>query len=306
MYPPEVLHALKDALKNAYWYKNDLRLFLQACEVAPNILAKQAWHDPQEYKIKIVSRVIDDLVSSGDAGLGTIRRLIKALLDIPSFHHLETLEDGSAKVSQARRAVEHLREIATAHDEDLIKRRAKQSGLQEKLSQAFDRRVDELSDLRARFFHLTTLEDHQQRGRLFEGFLYDLFVAHDLNPRAPFRIVGEQIDGAFEFEGTQFLLEAKWESSPLGAAPVDSFSKKVERKLENTLGLFLALNGFTEVGLAAIRGGRPSVILMDGQDLAIVLQGLFDLRDLLKRKIRHAAHSGDPFLRASEAYGGEA
>lgn len=306
MYPPEVLHALKDALRSAYWYKNDLRLFLQACEVPPRILAKQAWHDPQEYKVKIVSRVIDDLVASGDAGLGTVRRLIKALLDIPSFRHLQTLEDGTAKVSQARQAVEHLRSVATAHDEDLVKRRSESRGLQEKLSKAFDRRVEELSDLRARFFELSALNDHQQRGRLFEGFLYDLFVAHDLNPREPFRIVGEQIDGAFEFEGTQFLLEAKWETTRVGATPVDSFSKKVERKLENTLGLFLALNGFTEEGLSAIRGGRPSVVLMDGQDLAIVLQGFFDFRDLLKRKIRHAAHSGDPFLRSSEAYGGEA
>lgn len=306
MYPPELLHALKDALKSAYWYKNDLRLFLQACEVPPRILANQAWHDPQEYKVKIASRVIDELVAGGDAGIGVIRRMTKALLDIPSFRHLENLEDGAAKVSQARQAVERLRELVAAHDGELVKRRAERSTLQEKLSRVFDRRVEELSDLRTRFFELAALTDHQQRGRLFESFLYELFVAHDLNPRGPFRIAGEQIDGAFEFEGTHFLLEAKWESSLLGAAPIDSFSKKVERKLENTLGLFIGLNGFTDEGLAAVRGGRPSVVMMDGQDLAIVLQGLFDFRDLLKRKIRHAAHTGDPFLRAADAYSREA
>jgi hypothetical protein len=31
---------------------------------------------------------------------------------------------------------------------------------------------------------------------------------------------------------------------------------------------------YTEEGLAAFRGGRPAVILMDGEDLALVLQGL--------------------------------
>jgi hypothetical protein len=305
MYPPDVLHGLKEALKSAYWYKNDLRLFLQACEVPPRILAKQGWHDQQDYKVKIAARVIDELVGAGDSGLGVVRRMTKALLDMPSFQHLANLEDGAAKVSQARQAVERLRELVAAHDAELLKRQGERSTLQQKISKAFDRRVEDLTELRARFFELAAHVDHQQRGRLFEVFLYDLFVAHDLNPRSQFRIVGEQIDGAFEFEGTHFLLEAKWEAVPLGAAPIDSFSKKVERKLENTLGFFVALNGFTDEGLAAVRSGRPSVVMMDGQDLAVVLQGLFDFRDLLKRKIRHAAHTGDPFLRVSDAYGGE-
>lgn len=86
----------------------------------------------------------------------------------------------------------------------------------------------------------------------------------------------------------------------IGAAPLDSFSKKVERKLDNTLGLFISLNGFTEEGLAAFRGTRPAVVLMDGEDLAVVLQGLLDFRDLLKRKVRHASQTGDPFLRARD------
>jgi hypothetical protein len=116
-----------------------------------------------------------------------------------------------------------------------------------------------------------------------------MFAAYDLNSRGSFKIAGEQIDGAFEFEGTQFLVEARWEKKRQSAPSLDSFSKKVERKLENTLGLFIALEGYTEEGLAAFRGGRPAVILMDGEDLALVLQGLIDFRELLKQKIRHAS-----------------
>jgi len=81
---------------------------------------------------------------------------------------------------------------------------------------------------------------------------------------------------------------------------LDSFSKKVERKLENTLGLFVALNGFTESGLGAFSGSRPSIILMDGEDLALVLQGLVDFHDLLKTKVRYASQTGVPFLRARD------
>jgi hypothetical protein len=84
------------------------------------------------------------------------------------------------------------------------------------------------------------------------------------------------------------------------APSLDSFSKKVERKFENTLDLFLALEGYTEDGLAAFRGGRPAVILMDGEDVALALQGLNDFRELPKRKIRHATQTGNPYLRAGD------
>lgn len=298
MYPPEVIHALKEALRNAYWYKDDLRLFFSACELPDIIISKQGWHDPQEYKVRIIGKVIDELISMGDEGIGPIRRLIYGLLDIPNFDHLQRLDNGAAKVNAARSSVETLRRLVEKHDQSFRKKKAERDFQTSKIAEAVRRRNEEIGRLQSRFNELVAVDDAQKRGTMFEGFLYDLFVAHDLNPRGSFRIEGEQIDGAFEFEGTQFLLEAKWEKSPLGAAPLDSFSKKVERKLENTLGLFIALNGFTEDGLAAFRGTRPSIILMDGQDLAIVLQGLIDFRELLKRKIRHAAQTGEPFLRA--------
>ena len=144
------------------------------------------------------------------------------------------------------------------------------------------------------------MADPQQRGGAFERFLADLFAAYDLDPRGSFRVTGEQIDGACELDGAQFILEAKWEQARQGAAPLDSFARKVERRLDNTLGIFVALNGYADDGLAAIRRSRPSVILVDGEDLALVLQGLVDLRDLLKRKLRHAAQTGDPYLHARD------
>jgi hypothetical protein len=84
------------------------------------------------------------------------------------------------------------------------------------------------------------------------------------------------------------------------APSLDSFSKKVERKLENTLDLFLALEGYTEEGLAAFRGGRPAVIFMDDEGVALALQGWIDFRELLKQEIRHATQTGNPNLRAGD------
>jgi hypothetical protein len=300
MYPPEVIQALKEALRNIYWYKDDLRLFFLSCEMPNNIITKQGWHDPQEYKVRIVGNVLDDLISMGETGLGYIRRTIQTILDIHNFDYLRSLEDGATKVSAARKSVEVLREMVMKHDATIIKEREERATRTDNLANAAKRWNDAIERLQRQFYELVKTEDRQKRGFLFQDFLFELFKAHDLNPRGSFRIIGEEIDGAFEFEMTQFLLEAKWEKDPLGAAPLDSFSKKVERKLENTLGLFVALNGFTEDGLEAFSGTRPSIILMDGEDLAVVLQGLVDFRDLLKRKVRYTSQTGNPFLRARE------
>jgi hypothetical protein len=77
---------------------------------------------------------------------------------------------------------------------------------------------------------------------------------------------------------------------------LDAFSGKITRKLENTLGLFLAINGFAEAGIDAHSTVRPVMILMDGSDLMAVLEGRVDLLELLLRKRRHAAETGRIFL----------
>jgi hypothetical protein len=86
-----------------------------------------------------------------------------------------------------------------------------------------------------------------------------IFELFDLDPKASFRNTGEQIDGAFRLEGTEYLFEAKWQKSPVGVQELDAFSSKVGRKLDNTLGVFLSINGFSEDGVKAHSIGRPNI-----------------------------------------------
>ena len=53
MYPPEVLDALKEALRSIYHFKRDLRTFFENCEIPAHIIQKQRWDDPDEYKVYI-------------------------------------------------------------------------------------------------------------------------------------------------------------------------------------------------------------------------------------------------------------
>jgi hypothetical protein len=130
--------------------------------------------------------------------------------------------------------------------------------------------------------------------------MYDLFELFDLDPKASFRNTGEQIDGAFSLEGTDYLFEAKWQQELVNATALDAFASKVRRKLENTLGAFLSINGFSPDGIAAHSAGGAVIILIDGADLMAVLEERIDFVSLLLRKKRHAAQTGNIYLRVQE------
>jgi hypothetical protein len=71
------------------------------------------------------------------------------------------------------------------------------------------------------------------------------------------------------------------------------------------LGLFLSMNGFSEDAVKAHSSGRRLMILMDGADLMSVLEERFDLIQLLLRKRRCAAQTGNIYLRSHEILNGK-
>ena len=157
-----------------------------------------------------------------------------------------------------------------------------------------------LEAFKADFYDLVGSDNPHQRGFSLEKVISGLFDLFDLDPKASFKIVGEQIDGAFSFEGTDYLLEAKWQKELVPAKELDSLAGKLSRKLENTLGLFLSINGFSEDAIKTHASGRRLILLMDGSDLMAVLEGRLDLVQLLLRKRRHAAETGNIYLRIHE------
>lgn len=134
----------------------------------------------------------------------------------------------------------------------------------------------------------------QQRGFAYERFLKELFDANGLAARASFRLVGEQIDGSFELSAETYLLEAKWTALPIGAADLHSFNGKVENKAAWSRGLFISHSGFSRDGLHAFGRGKR-VICMDGLDLYEVLDRALPLKEVIARKVRRAAESGEAF-----------
>src|SRR5205823_10794944 len=77
---------------------------------------------------------------------------------------------------------------------------------------ARERKREELRDA---FYALTIDSNRQKAGLRLEGVLSELFEMFQLLPRGAFKLIGEQIDGSFLLDEESYLVEAKWESSPL-------------------------------------------------------------------------------------------
>ena len=296
---PAAIIALKEALTNVYWYKADLRSFLSNTLSDPMILSGLNWDD---YKRNIVRNLLDFLSRNQDKFQADLLRLMTEVARIDDFSHLVRLDDGEEKAGKARESVEALRKLTAAHEalyNDEKEKEERRQAAHEALLKTTAIR-ESLSELTQEYYQLLGAENPQKRGYRLEKMLRKLFEIFDLDPKASFRIVGEQIDGAFTFDGTDYLLEAKWQKEPVSADDLDSLGGKLARKLDNTLGLFISINGFSEDGVKAHSSGRRLTILMDGSDLMAVIEGRIDLVQLLLRKRRHASQTGSIYLRIHE------
>lgn len=296
---PAAIQALKQALTLVYWFKSELRSFLSQCLSDPSVLSRLNWDD---YKRNIVATLIDHLAMNEEVYQRDLIRLMTEVCEVTDFSHLRKLEDGDRKAREAKEAVEALRVQLRGYQD--LKEEGEKGEKRRADAHARLMRVNavqkQLEELKQEFFHLVGSENPQQRGFTLEKVLKGLFDLFDLDPKASFRIMGEQIDGAFSFEGTDYLLEAKWQQEPVAAADLDSLAGKLSRKLENTLGLFLSVNGFSEDAVKTHSSGRRLTILMDGSDLMAVLEGRIDLVHLLLRKRRKASETGNIYLRIHE------
>jgi hypothetical protein len=187
--------------------------------------------------------------------------------------------------------------IPELHDPDFLKSLPREGAAKEErcTAAAFEnlrRQLDELM-----------IMDPQPRGYAFERFLNSLFAASGMAPREPFRLVGEQIDGSFQFQAETYLLEATWENQRVGEEELNAFSGKVGGKAEWSRGLYVSYSGFSEGGLEAFaRGKRTRVVCLSGLDLHDLLSRNLELGEVLDRKVRRAAETNEAYAPVGELF----
>lgn len=293
----QTLLALKDALTNVFWRKKDLRQFVELTLENSLIVSTIDWNE--NTKIESVSQLIDRMSKRPDIYQTDLLKLIQETSNFNDFSHLNIWDDSDSKIKKAKSSVEKLRNQTKGYFdtiEELRKAETARITNQEKIKETITY-SKKLEELKTRFFEIAVLNDAQKRGHLLEKFLNDLFNFFDLDAKNSFKITGEQIDGSFTFDNTDYLLEAKWQKKQINAQELYGFAGKIQGKLKNTLGLYISLEGYSPESTKTDNPSVKAIILMDGLDLMQILEGRIKLTDMLYIKRRHAAQTGEIYYR---------
>ena len=211
---------------------------------------------------------------------------------VSNFYRLKSAVDRDKLDNErAKRLLQEFREaIGNDPIETEIRRKEQERARESYRDSVENRRAKDrrLSDLNRRFLELTTADSDtaQQRGFELERLFFDLLQFAEFEYTAPYRTSdGEQIDGHFRYEKFDYLVEVKWTAGPTKQKDLSVFDGKIRGKAQSTRGFFLAANGFDNDGVNKFSGDAPRIVLMTGEDLAVVLDGRLPFFDVMKAKI---------------------
>jgi hypothetical protein len=293
-FPSDIRGCMKDAILAVIWPKDDIFRFLRdhGCTKA-DVRSIEGYKDLGISRSAIVDSVFDALVNRADGGLGVFRAMLQSLLTWSRFdpYYFEKLK--KLDRAKAEQTLAHLRQLQEIRD-------AKISSEREKRTAAESREAapdTTLPDVRNEFFALHAGKlPHQKRGYALERILATLAKLSALEVTEPFRVCGEQIDGAVKFEGEHYIVEAKWEDAAASNEPVYQFVGKVEGKMYGR-GIFVSVQGFSEnVVKSVVIGKAIKTIFIDGEDLTLVLEGQLTFAKLLDVKIKAAQTRGEIYI----------
>jgi hypothetical protein len=245
------------------------------------------------------SVVLDALGPDGQEGR-VVRELISIAARWDAFHL-------AADEYKARAVVQKARELAgTLAAADARERAAHEERAREQREHARKEKQEALRTqselLLAQFDQAQMADNPQMRGYFVEDLLNRLFDLHQFPVTRAFRRNGgaEQIDGAFELNGWQYLVECRWRAKLADIGELDGLIGKVCRSSRQTMGLFLSINGWSDhVPTLLKQNPDKCLILMNGSDLRSVLTLEADLRTLLMAKAGALALDAEPYLPAS-------
>ena len=292
-FPYEISQAMIQCFGKCFHYKDGVAAFMRQAGVNSSLIDKYRG----EPKFVWARHVIGDLGQT-DHGNDVLRRMLTELCKLRKIPD-EKVPDRDA----ALQALRELKDLAVSHDLYVEEKKAEGSQRQELAKQRekiVAERSSKLSELQKAFTQGLTSADRQATGYVLEDLLRELFGLFDIDYRKPYKTSVEQIDGHVNFGGFDYIIEARWRKDQPTEAEISGFQGKVERKLESTRGLFVAVQGVRPEVVNSFSGRGCNIIIMDGFDLVQILEGRVDLRDALKFKIDKAAQEGRAFVTLME------
>tara|TARA_R110002049_G_scaffold171144_1_gene337695 strand:- start:46 stop:936 length:891 start_codon:yes stop_codon:yes gene_type:complete len=275
-----------------FWYWDNLYNFFESCGIKKSHYLKY----DGESKYKMMRNILSDLEDKQDD------KTLMAILT--NLYNLKGLPDKNVPdEAKAKNALKEFKEICGNDiiENELKNRKAVEKARQNKENtEAVISSSKKLQDLNKEFLGLFTTDDKQKRGYDLERIVSDLFTLNEFEFHKPYKVKNEQIDGYFSYDKFYYLLEIKWVAGFVKQGDLAVFDKKIDKKAKSTRGLFIAMDGFDEEGILSISGKEPRILLMDGEDLSLILNGTVSLKDALKAKIDKLVKEGNTYFKVRE------
>ena len=219
-FPSEIKLAMRDAILKLIWPKNDIIEFFKSNNCTSNDI-KSLGSINEKNRAQLIDEMFQIQSSRNDGGLGQFRSMLQTLL---TWQHFDPYYfDNLKKLNHfdAQNSINHLKLLQQTRDEkikaDNIKRKEVESSAKKS--------IKSLNELKDEF--LSLLQNKivgAKRGYAFEKLLYNLAIYFNLETTEPFKVNGEQIDGAIKFEGEHYLFEAKWQDKESSNESVYQFA----------------------------------------------------------------------------------
>ena len=265
-----------------FWYWRSFYSFLDSCGISKSF---QEQYPRESYnKYEMMRAILGELEEKGQVEI--LNNIIS------NFYKLRNAVDkDNVDEKKAKQLLNEFRELVGLDPiENEIKKREQDKARKEYQSKLGEKESNKkiLSDLNSSFIKLATTQEltPQQRGYKLEDLFYDLLHYSEFEHSKSYRTPeGEQIDGHFKYEKFDYLIEVKWTSELTKQQDLSVFDGKIRGKAQSTRGLFLSANGFDDNAVNKFSGDAPRIILMNGEDLAMILSGQVLFADAMKAKV---------------------
>lgn len=271
-----------------FWYWDSFYSFLNSSQV-PQLL--QDRYPRSSYKKPSIMRnIINDLEATNN------EKVIKNI--VSGFYKLKisALNQDNINIAKARELLTEFKGlIGNDPIEEEIKRQQSEKRKQDHLKKININKSfqDELQKLNQKFLLLHSHENHQVRGFELENLIAELLRINEFDFIKSYKTDSEQIDGYLKFEGFDYLLEIKWTDGLTSQKDLSIFDGKIRGKAQSTRGIFISMNGFDNNVIIKFSNDSPRIILMTGEDLALVLSGTRSLYDVIYAKVDALVRHGN-------------
>lgn len=288
--PLDVYEAAVRVAGEALYWKSSLKRIFRTSGVSENAAIRYEALS----KYAAMRSAWDDLDRLGIRGHLVQKNIIQALANIEKPDPKADQRAGTEALSELRRLV---KKNTLLVDPLEVEAAARKKAARDSLAAVSTRR-EGISRLNETFRGLQSNTDPQARGYAFERLLSDLFRLHEYDFVSSYRTEIDQVDGSLTVDGFTYLIEARWRQAQAVDGDLADLANKVSRRLVSTRGLFISMAGFREEVVSLYRLSHNSkLILMDGEDLAVILDQRIGLVDAMKAKIQAASVDGEPLLR---------